>query len=64
MDPSLIEIIKNAVLSAQKLGLGTEEQRDAAEAVLLALIPSLSPSIANLIVEQLFPFVDEMRGAA
>ncbi len=64
MDPSLIEIIKNAVRSAQRQGLGTQEQRAAAEAVLLALIPSLSPSIANLIVEQLFPFVAEMGAVA
>ena len=64
MDPSLIEIIKTAVRSAQRQGLGTQEQRDAAEAVLLALIPSLSPSIAHLIVEQLFPFVAEMAAVA
>lgn len=64
MDPSLIEIIKNAVRSAQSLGLGMQDQRAAAEAVLLALIPSLSPSIANLIVEQLYPFVGEIRGMA
>lgn len=64
MDPSLIEIIKTAVLSARTQGLGTQEQRAAAEAVLLAMIPSLSPAIANLIVEQLYPFVAEMGAVA
>ncbi|OAN52858.1 hypothetical protein A6A04_15260 [Paramagnetospirillum marisnigri] len=64
MDPSLIEIIKQAVLSARGQGLTGSEERAAAEAVLMSMIPSLSPSIANLIVEQLYPFVAEMSAAA
>ncbi|MDO8606381.1 MAG: hypothetical protein Q7R40_07600 [Phaeospirillum sp.] len=64
MDPSLAEIIRTAVLSARIRGLGTLEQRAAAEAVLLSMIPSLSPSIAILIVEQLYPFIAEMSVVA
>jgi hypothetical protein len=63
MDPSLIEIIRSAVDQARMLGLGAEEQCSAAEAVLLSLTPSLSPTTAQLIVEQLFPFVAEMHFA-
>ncbi|CAA7622065.1 hypothetical protein [Magnetospirillum sp. SS-4] len=59
MDPSLLEIIGSAVSSARGQGLGVEEQRDAAEAVLLAMVPSLTPSIANLVVEQLYPFIGD-----
>ena len=64
MDPSLIEIIKSAVAQARLLGLGAEDQCSAAEAVLLSLTPSLSQSIAQLIVQELFPYVAEMTYAA
>lgn len=64
MDPSLLEIIKSAVLAARIQGLGSTGQRDAAEAVLLAMVPSLAPSIANLIVEQLYPFIGDMSALA
>lgn len=64
MDPSLIEIIKNAVLGAARQGLDGAGQKAAAVAVLLAMIPSLSPSIAHLIVDQLYPFIVEMRVVA
>ena len=64
MDPSLAEIIKSAVLSARIQGLEAPEQRAAAEAVLMVMIPSLSPSIANLIVEQLYPLIAEMSAVA
>lgn len=64
MDPSLAEIIKSAVLSAQIQGLEVPEQRAAAEAVLMVMIPSLSPSIANLIVEQLYPLIADMSAVA
>ncbi len=57
MDPSLIEIIKQAVVNAKGQGLSGRDQQTAAVGVLLSMMPSLSPSIAVLIVEQLYPFV-------
>ena len=57
MDPSLIEIIKAAVRSVQGQGLGAGEQRAAARNVLLTLIPSLCPSVVELIIDQLLPAV-------
>ncbi|RAU22442.1 hypothetical protein CU669_06975 [Paramagnetospirillum kuznetsovii] len=64
MDPSLIEIIKQAVVNARRQGLAGGQQQDAAVSVLLNMMPSLSPSIAGLIVEQLYPFVEDMGAVA
>ncbi len=64
MDPSLIEIITTAVRTSRRAGLSAGEQRDAAQAVLVAMVPSLAPAIAQLIVDQLYPFVPEAEIAA
>jgi hypothetical protein len=63
MDPSLIEIIKQAVTSARRDGQGVAGQLDRAISALLALTPNLSPATARLVVDQLYPFVSD-RGLA
>jgi hypothetical protein len=64
MDPSLIEIISEAVGSARAAGLEVQEQRQAAVRVLIEIVPSLSTGIAELIVDQLFPIVADRVVAA
>lgn len=55
MNGSLIEIIGKAIAAARQVGLDCTEERDAARAVLLASDLSLSPGVARILVDQLFP---------
>jgi len=64
MDPSLIEIIRQAVADARKRGLKPSAQREAARGVVLALSSSLSLETAQLIVDQLYPYVVDLGRAA
>ncbi|MBI3446880.1 MAG: hypothetical protein HY055_16315 [Magnetospirillum sp.] len=58
MNGSLIEIIGKAIAAARQLGLDCTEERDAARAVLLASDLSLSPGVARVLVDQLYPLVN------
>ncbi|WP_146747690.1 hypothetical protein [Paramagnetospirillum kuznetsovii] len=55
MSPILIDLVTHVVESAQRAGLDGRDQRDAAEAVLMAAMPSESPAIAHFMVELLYP---------
>lgn len=55
MSFSLIEIIGSAIAAARQAGLDAVEERDAAHAVLLAYDDSLTPGVARILVEQLYP---------
>lgn len=57
MNGSLIEIIGKAIAAARQMGLDCAEERDAAWAVLLASDLSLSPGVARVLVDQLYPLV-------
>ncbi|ARJ67879.1 hypothetical protein WV31_20620 [Magnetospirillum sp. ME-1] len=64
MDPSLREIIAQAVTDARKGGLDAVAQRGAAVTLLTAMIPSLDADTIRLIVDQLYPFIAELGAAA
>jgi hypothetical protein len=64
MDPSLREIIAQAVTAARKGGQDAAGQRGAAVALLAAVMPSLDPGTAQLIVEQLYPLITDIGAAA
>ncbi|CAA7617094.1 conserved hypothetical protein [Candidatus Terasakiella magnetica] len=57
MDPSLADIISQAISKARSDGLDSGEQAQAAQDSLCDLMPSLDPSIAQLIIEQLCPLM-------
>lgn len=57
MDPSLADIISQAISKARSDGLDTGGQAQAAQDSLCDLMPSLDPSIAQLIVEQICPLI-------
>jgi hypothetical protein len=58
MEGSILGIISNAVQAARAEGLEGGEELVAACAVLLAREPSLSPGIARVLVERLFPMLE------
>lgn len=62
MDPSLREIITQAVAGARKRGLDAMGQRGAAVTLLAMMIPSLDMGTVALIVEQLHPLIADLRG--
>ena len=64
MDPSLREIITQAVIEARKGGLDSVAQRSAAIGLLAAVMPSLGADTIQLIVEQLYPFIADLGSAA
>jgi hypothetical protein len=64
MDPSLREIITDAVVGARKGGLDAFAQRSAAMAVLAGMMPSLDCDTIRLIVDQLYPFIADLGAAA
>jgi hypothetical protein len=64
MDPSLREIIAQAVAEARKSGLDAMGQRGAAVTLLAMMMPSLDAGIVRLIVEQLYPFIADLGAAA
>lgn len=64
MDPSLREIITQAVMDARKGGLDCLAQRSAAIAVLAGMIPSLDCDTVRLIVDQLYPLISDLGAAA
>ena len=64
MDPSLREIITQAVIEARKGGLDSVAQRSAAIVLLANMMPSLGSDTIQLIVEQLYPFIADLGSAA
>ncbi|MBI3444862.1 MAG: hypothetical protein HY055_05785 [Magnetospirillum sp.] len=64
MDPSLREIITQAVVDARKSGLDADAQCDAAITMLAAVMPSVDQGTVQLIVEQLYPFIAALDAAA
>jgi hypothetical protein len=64
MDPSLREIIAQAVAEARKGGLDAMGQRGAAVTLLAMMMPSLDMGTVRLIVEQLYPYIADLGGAA
>ncbi len=55
MNPSLIELVAHVVMKARRAGLDHQDQRDAAEAVLMASLPGESSAIAHFVMELAFP---------
>ncbi len=64
MDPSLREIIAQAVADARKGGLDAMAQRGAAATLLAAMMPSLDAGTVQLIVDQLYPLISDLGAAA
>lgn len=64
MDPSLREIIAQAVNTARKGGAGADGQRGAAVSMVAAMMPSLDEGTVELIVDQLYPLIAEVGAAA
>jgi hypothetical protein len=58
MDASLIDIIGSAIAAARQVGLDRGEEVAAARAVLMARDPSLSPGVARILVERLYPAIE------
>jgi hypothetical protein len=63
MDASLIDIIGGAIVAARQVGLDRSEEVDAARAVLMARDPSLSPGVARILVERLYPAIEANMAA-
>ena len=63
MDPSLREIIAQAVTEARKGGLDAVAQQAAAATLLAAMMPSLDADTVRLIVDQLYPFIADLGAA-
>lgn len=64
MDPSLREIIAQAVADARRDGLDPIGQRRSAVALLMAMLPSVDRDTVRLIVDQLYPLIAEFGAAA
>jgi hypothetical protein len=64
MDSTLIALVTRVVTAARRAGLEVQDQRDAAEAALIAALPSEAPAIAHFMVEMLYPRITAVDLAA
>ncbi len=60
MSPSLIDLVTHVVRKARCAGLSGQDQCDAAEAALMAAMPSEAPAIAHFMVQLLYPQLAEV----
>lgn len=64
LESTLVALVHRVVNEARRAGLAPQDQRDAAEAVLLAALPSEAPAIARTFVELVFPRIATTELAA
>lgn len=64
MDPSLMEIVAQAINNARKAGLSRFAQCEAAVTMLRQITPLVSDDTARLIVQQLYPLLADRPVAA
>jgi len=55
LDSQLEDMVMRVVGFARNAGLSDQDQRDAAQAAVLAVLPAEAPAVAYLIVQQLYP---------